>query len=71
MLKLLLAGALAAYTFAPPLVAFALFAEFPEDGFGCRSCLHCGMIMPGWLQYAAASAVIGLLTYLGIKEIRK
>ncbi len=71
MLKLLLAGVLAVYTFAPPLVAFALFAEFPEDGFGCRSCLHCGMILPGWFHYAAFSAAIGLLAYLGIKEIRK
>ena len=69
MLKLMCAGAIAAYAFVPSIVASVVFGA--DDGFGCRSCLQCGMIpVPAWMNFSLFGLVIGGLTFMGINEIR-
>lgn len=76
MLKLLCAGAIAAYAYVPTLVAHVMFAA--DDPFGCRGCFHpCGMIMPMGLGVETllnhmmfGGAILGM-TVWGINDIRR
>jgi hypothetical protein len=70
MLKLLCAGAIAAYAYLPTLVAHAVFAV--DDPWGCRSCLHpCGAtISPIWNHVMFGGAILGM-TCWGVYDIRR
>lgn len=68
MLKLLCAGAIAAYAYVPTLVSHVIFAV--DDPWGCRSCLA-WTIMPAWANHVMFGGAILGMTAWGIYDIRR
>jgi hypothetical protein len=72
MLRMILAVTLAIYFCVPALVG-ALFADFPDDGFGWRGCFQCGFVqpIPGWVYLTGITSLIGGLFYTGWRQTKK